>query len=114
MARVFDPLGLEAPTTLCGKLFLQKLWKLNQPWDGPMNDELSKECIQIVAMLSEVPNLCIPRFVDSSKKGTNQLLIFSDASTNCYATAVYLRSIDGPLSKTNLIFAKNRLVPLNK
>ena len=95
-----------------GKLFLQKLWKLNQPWDGPLSDELSKEWTQIAAMLSNVHNLCIPRFVDS--KGTNQLLIFSDASTNCYATAMYLRSIDEPFSKTNLIFAKTRLVPVNK
>jgi len=33
MARVFDLQGLVAPTTLYGKLFLQRLWKLNQPWD---------------------------------------------------------------------------------
>ena len=70
-------------------------------------------CVE--ALLYEIrSHFCIPRFVDSSKKGTDQLLIFSDASTNCYATAVYLRSIDGPLSKTNLIFAKPQIVPVNK
>ena len=42
------------------------------------------------------------------------MLIFSDASINCYSTAVYLRSFDEPSSKTNLIFAKTRLVPANK
>jgi len=82
--------------------------------EGPLSDKLSKEWIQIAAMLSEVYNLCIPRFVDSSKKGINQLLIFSDASTNCYAAAVYLMSIDEPFSRTNLIFAKTQLVPVNK
>ena len=42
------------------------------------------------------------------------MLIFSDALINCYSAAVYLRSFDRPSGKTNLFFAKTRLVPANK
>ena len=106
IAKVFDPLGLLAPVIFVGKLFLQKLWKINQPWDEPLSQDLG--------MLTEIPTLSIPRFVNNSNQGMNQLLIFSDASVHCYATAVYLRSIEENSIKVNLVFAKTRLVPIAK
>ena len=94
VARVYDPLGLVAPVTFRGKLFLQKLWKINQLWDQALNGELSKEWSEIAALLLDIPKLCIPRFIDSPKRGTNQLLIFSDASINCCSTAVWQHGPD--------------------
>ena len=44
----------------------------------------------------------------------NQLLIFSDASVHCYATAVYLQSVEENSIKVNLVFAKTQLVPVDK
>jgi len=94
IARVFDPLGLLAPVFLIGKLFPQKLWKIDQPWDEPLPEDLSREWHDISAILREIPSLSVSRFVRSSSKGINQLLIFSDASVHCYATAVYLRTVE--------------------
>ena len=37
IAKIFDPLELLAPVSLVGKLFLQKLWKINQPLDEPLS-----------------------------------------------------------------------------
>ena len=65
-------------------------------------------------MLTEIPSLAISQFVKSSNKGINQLLIFSDVSVHCYATAVYLRSVEEHSIKVNLVFAKTRLVPVAK
>ena len=62
-------------------------------------------------MLVEIPSLSISRIVKCSNIGINQLLIFSDASVHCYATAVYLRSVEENSVKVNLVFAKTRLVP---
>jgi len=65
-------------------------------------------------MLSEIPSLSVNRFVKSSSKRINQILIFTDASVHCYATAVYLRSVEENSITVNLVFAKTRLVPVTK
>ena len=106
IARVFDALGLLAPVVLIGKLFLQKLWKIDQPWDEPLPEDLSREWHDISAILREIPSLSVSQFVRSSSKGINQLLIFSDASVHCYATAVYLRTVEENSTTVNLVFAK--------
>ena len=81
IAKIFDPLGLLAPVSLIGKLFLQKLWKINQPWDEPLSQDLSTEWSHIFKMLVEIPSLSICRIVKCSNIRMNQLLIFSDACT---------------------------------
>ena len=90
IAKIFDPLGLLAPVSLVGKLFLQKLRKIKQPWDEPSSRDLSIEWNYIFKMLVEIPSLSISRIVKCSNMGMNRLLIFSDASVHCYATAVCL------------------------
>ena len=41
-------------------------------------------------------------------------LVFCDASMVCYATTVYLRTVNGIDIQTNLIFSRVRLVPTGK
>ena len=36
IAKIFDPLGLFVPVMFYGKVFVQKLWILKQPWDQPL------------------------------------------------------------------------------
>ena len=55
IAKIFDPLGLLAPVSLGGKLFLQKLWKINQSWDEPLSRDLSTEWNHIFKMLVKSP-----------------------------------------------------------
>ena len=114
IAKIFDPLGLLVSVDLVGKLFLQKLRKINQPWNEPLCQDLSTEWNHIFKMLVEIPSLSIFRIIKCSNMGMNQLLIFSDASVHCYATAVYLRSVEENSIKVNLVFAKTRLVPVTK
>jgi len=59
-------------------------------------------------MPREIPSLPVSQFVKSSSKGINQLLIFSDASVNCYATAVYLIIVEENSITINLVFAKTQ------
>ena len=42
IAKIFDPLGLTS-ITYHGKVFLQKLWKIDQSWDEPLSNDLIKD-----------------------------------------------------------------------
>jgi len=95
VAKVFDLLGLLTPLTLLGKLFLQKLWRLNISWDDPLSNDLLEEWNSIVEFLSRLSSLKICRFIGTLNEGTKQLLVFCDALMRAYATAIYLRTDDG-------------------
>ena len=110
VAKIFDPLGLLSPIIFHGKMFLQKLWVVNKPWDEPLCTELLEEWNQVVKLLAELSNLNISRFVGNTNNGDNQLLIFCDASMKAYATVLYLRIKEGTKFQTNLLFSKMRLV----
>ena len=114
VAKVFDPLGLLTPLTLLGKLFLQKLWRLNQSWDDPLSDDLLGEWNNIVESFWRISSLKISRFIGIVNEGTKQLLVFCDASMRAYATAIYLRIDDGNQCQINLLFSKVRLVPVGR
>ena len=101
-AKISDPLGLVSPVTFYGKVFLQKLWIVNVPWDKPLPMELVKKWKQVFQSLTEISSLKISQF-GGNVKGDNQLLIFCDASTKAYATLLYLRLENG---QTNLLFSK--------
>ena len=99
--------------TFHGKTFLQKLWRIDQSWDEPLPNNM-KDWNQVAQILVQIPCLELPWFMRNSRKGVNQLLVFCDASIMCYATAVYLRVLDGTTVETNLVFSKMRLVPIGK
>ena len=42
VSSVFDPLGWVSPLTVCGKIFLQTLWKEKMGWDQTLNTEQVK------------------------------------------------------------------------
>ena len=55
--------------------------------------------------------LKLPHFVKNSINGTNQLLVFCDASSMCYGKTIHLRALDGPIAETNLVFQECVLLP---
>ena len=110
VAKVFDPFGLLTPLTLLGKLFLQKLWRLNISWDDPLSNDLLEEWNSIVESLLRISSLEICRFIGTLNEGTKQLLVFCDASMRAYASAIYLRTDDGNQCQINLLFSKVQLV----
>ena len=114
VAKIFDPLGLIIPVTLHAKIFLQRLWRLGQSWDNPLSSDLILEWKKVAQVLVQIHCLKLPRFVKNSKNGANQLLVFCDASSLCYATTIYLRALDGSIVETNLVFSRMRLAPTGK
>ena len=113
VAAIFDPLGLLSPITFHGKIFLQKLWVADKPWDEPLSMELLTEWKKVAQLLRDISRVRIPRFIGKVTE-ESQLLIFCDASIKAYATTLYLRVNDGTKFRVNLLFSKMRLVPIAK
>jgi len=101
VAKVFDSLGSLTPPTLLGKLYLQKLWRINQFWDNPLSDDLLGEWNNIVESFWRISSLKISRFIGIVNEGTKQLLFFCDTSMRAYATVIYLRIDDGKQCQIN-------------
>ena len=113
VAAIFDPLGLLFPITFHGKIFLQKLWVADKPWDEPLSMELLTEWKKVAQLLRDISRVRIPRFIGKVTE-ESQLLIFCDASIKAYATTLYLRENDGTKFRVNLLFSEMRLVPIAK
>ena len=52
-SKIFDPLGIIAPITICAKIFLQRLWQESIDWDEPLNESLVADWQKIVNDLQE-------------------------------------------------------------
>ena len=39
VSSIYDPLGWVSPLTVCGKMFMQSLWKEKMGWDQKLNPD---------------------------------------------------------------------------
>ncbi|XP_045535019.1 uncharacterized protein LOC123721194 [Papilio machaon] len=112
-AKLFDPLGLLGPCTIIPKILLQKLWLTKLDWDDPVSHVVRKEWLAFVNNLNAVSKIEIPRCVIISEPEVIELHSFSDASQTAYASAIYLRSIDGAGQVlVRLLCAKTKVAPV--
>lgn len=113
IARIFDPLGLLAPTVFLAKHLMQRVWVSKLGWDDPLPAELAESWGRFVADLPVLSQLKISRFVGTRVKQKCVLCGFCDASERGYAAVVYIRveGIDGkPI--VSLLGTKSKLAPL--
>ena len=115
LAAAYDPMGLISPVLLPLKLLIQDLWKEGFTWDKVVPEPMRLRWRKLIINLPELRNVsidrCINPHVDDRKK-KYELITFSDASKDAYATAVYLRILDGYKTHCNLVFARSRLTPI--
>lgn len=113
IARIFDPLGLFAPTIFRAKCIMQRTWSLKLSWDDPLPDDIRTEWSTFVSDLPALSNVRVPRHINSHQGSPCQLLGFCDASQSGYAAVVYIRILDVPReSSVFLLGAKTKLAPL--
>ena len=60
VSSVFDPLGWVSPFTVCGKIFLQTLWKEKMGWDQTLNDAQIKVIRDILIDFQRVDEFSFP------------------------------------------------------
>ncbi|KAI8116053.1 hypothetical protein CVS40_11812 [Lucilia cuprina] len=61
-ARLFDPLGWLAPTTILAKIMFQKLWREELDWTDPLPKTLSEEWSNYRLALKDIEKINIPRW----------------------------------------------------
>ena len=114
-SRLFDPLGLVCPLMLEGKLLMQSLWKLGIGWDEEVPSDVSSKYNRWLKRVSTSHLSHIPRRVKAPFKSKfDQLLIFTDASSQAQAAVAYLWSCGQDQAQACLWAAKQKISSLNK
>ncbi|XP_043862234.1 uncharacterized protein LOC122756482 [Drosophila santomea] len=112
---LFDPLGLVTPIIIVAKIILQELWLLKLHWDESVPQGIHTAWMSLLASLSSLESVAIPRYCLQSAIHTFQIHGFCDASIRAYGCCIYARTIgsDG-LTKVQLITSKSRVAPTKK
>ena len=108
-SKLFDPLGITSPVSVCAKLFMQKLWQLHVEWDEPLDAGIKEEWTAIMRDIQQLSTLTFNRrfFQTDFTPAKTTLHIFADASTRAYGAVAFLTSG----SEVTHVMAKNRVAP---
>ena len=109
LGRLFDPMCLISPCSVQGKLLMQLAWAENRGWDDPLPELLIRKITTYLTLHVCTKDIRIPRQAVSEHE---QLVIFTDASTQALAAAAYaIEHTDSGIS-SKLVWAKNKLASL--
>lgn len=112
-ARLYDPLGWLAPSTILVKMLFQKLWKANINWDDPLPKPIEEEWSKLRQTITFFKSLRIPRWIKMTPTSRVQIHGFCDASMAAYAAVVFVRvENDDQNVLVNLVTAKTKVAPL--
>nr|pir hypothetical protein Y48C3A.a - Caenorhabditis elegans [Caenorhabditis elegans] len=114
MAATFDPLGLVTPIIVHFKLLIQQIWESKVTWKTKIPGKLLTAWKKIKEMYRD-DKITVPRQLtnDYDYESVN-ILVFSDASKDIYATTIYLQYQykDKP-PVIQLLTSKNKIKPAN-
>ena len=110
--KVFDPLELAAPVTICAKLLMQTLWQKHLERDELLEPELHEQWHSIISDIKKLPLLHINRhyFTVTYEKHNVQLHLFADANTKAYGAVAFLKL----RQESSFVMAKIRVTPLKR
>lgn len=112
--RVFDPIGIVSPVTVCPKLLLKELWEMKLDWDDEVPDHIKTQFINWVKELKYLEDIKVPRWLGFSDVRNVSVHTFTDASENSYAAAVFVRIETQYGVKVQLVHSKTRVSPVKK
>ena len=107
-ARVYDPVGILSPWTVCFKLLFQDICAARLDWDDQLEGELLLKWRMLLSRMQEPLLLHIPRcyFHDVEEPYPCELIGFCDASQRAYAAVVFMKV--GSASKCAIRFVASR------
>jgi hypothetical protein len=110
IARIFDPLGLFAPTIFYGKCIMQRTWSAKITWDEPLPSDILREWASFVSDLSSLSDLKVPCHFNTHRGSPCLLLGFYDASQQGDAAVLYIKVLNhGSTSNVFLVGTKTKL-----
>lgn len=115
VARIFDPLGLLAPSVVVAKIVILQIWKEKIDWDEPVPLHILNTWNKFENGVEVLANLRIPRrvFIDDFKEA--ELHGFSDASETAYGACIYVKSTNNRgETLCALLCAKGKVAPLKQ
>lgn len=114
-AKLYDPLGWLAPTTVIAKIEFQNLWLLGMDWNDCLPENLQEKWLKYRNNLKTLENIKIPRWIGVNKDVTIEIHGFSDSSKLAYAAVVYAKtsSVDFG-TKVFLIQSKTKVCPIKR
>lgn len=114
-AKIFDPLGLLAPTVLLPKLLMQRLWQEKVEWDEEIPQEVLRTWNQFRSELSGVSEMKIDRRITTNEAVKCELHGFADSSGKAYGCCIYLRNVEaGGTATVKLVCGKSRVAPMKE
>ncbi|GFY61133.1 uncharacterized protein TNIN_483531 [Trichonephila inaurata madagascariensis] len=81
--KVFDPIGMLAPSTLLPKLLLQELWKIKMAWDQELPQNIESKFMKWFSEIQILKDVTVPRCMKIDI--FTQSHIFVGASKGSYA-----------------------------
>ncbi|GFU57767.1 uncharacterized protein TNCV_713501 [Trichonephila clavipes] len=108
--KVFDPIGMLAPSTLLPKLLLQEIWKMKIAWDQELPQNIVNKFMKWFNEIQILKGVSVPRCMKIDI--FTELHVFVDASKGSYAGCVFARSIVDSRVSVILVRAKSRVAPL--
>lgn len=113
ISKIFDPIGILAPTTVLAKLLMQDIWKGLTDWDEPISPELQKKWYNLYSQLHHLKSIQIPRYYFSDLPSEIILIGFCDASAKAYGACIYLLAkYNNKCQSCTLVMAKTKVAPL--
>ena len=106
LASVFDPLGIVAPFTFLGKVFLQELRVAKKSWKEPLTEEERTMFQSWIEDAERLQSLFIPRWMGTVANEKVTLHAFADASVRGLGVAVYLKA---PGRESVFVAGKSRI-----
>ena len=116
ISSIYNPLGFASPFTLPAKKILQDLCREEIGWDDTVRDQYQIRWAKWLSELSLLERVEISRCVKPPGFGTvtsQQIHLFSDASSTGYGTVAYLRLCDNRNHiHCTFLMGKARLAPV--
>ncbi|XP_029155196.1 uncharacterized protein LOC114928280 [Nylanderia fulva] len=113
-AKMFDPLGWLAPTTILAKIFIQSTWLLGLDWDAPLPCDEARRWLRFQSELPALEKVIVPRWLGGVTESMLEIHGFADASERAYSAVIYLKSKTKGITKVTLLAAKTKVAPLKQ